>query len=183
MGPPDNVLAEAVPLNVLLTRTETLALIVTGSLVYGNGWEFTLTVLTRTSDDQWEIDPFGYHPRAGGAGTTADALRFGLQFADGRKATNLGFPFGRDDEEPSAPVLIGRGGGGGGRRFEQSFWAWPLPPPGRLEFVCEWPSQGIELTRTEVDAGPIRDAASRAQVLWPEAGGGGTISRIALGYD
>ena len=92
MGPPDNVLAEAVPLNVLLTRTETLALIVTGSLVYGNGWEFTLTVLTRTSDDQWEIDPFGYHPRAGGAGTTADALRFGLQFADGRKATNLGFP-------------------------------------------------------------------------------------------
>ena len=37
---------------------------------------------------------------------------------------------------------------------------------GRLTFVCEWPAAGIVLTRTDLDAAPIRDAAARSRTLW-----------------
>lgn len=186
MGPPDNVLAEAVPLNVLLARTDSLALTATGGLAYETGWQFTLVLLRRVdSDDEWDVDPFYWHPRARRGGIRTDMLRFGLQLADGRKVTNLEYPnFGRA-AEPPGPVLMPRGGGGGGRRSEQSFWAWPLPPPGPLAFVCEWPSQGIDLTRVEVDSELIRNAASRAQVLWPDHGGDGgwETSQFVLGSE
>jgi hypothetical protein len=43
----------------------------------------------------------------------------------------------------------------------------PIPPPGQLAFVCEWPALQIPLTRATLDAEVIRDAARRAVVLWP----------------
>ncbi len=33
--------------------------------------------------------------------------------------------------------------GGGPRSAFWRWWAWPLPPAGPLEFVCEWPALGI----------------------------------------
>jgi len=45
---------------------------------------------------------------------------------------------------------------------------WPLPPPGRLALVCEWPAAGIPLTRTDIDAGAIHEAAQRAQVIFED---------------
>jgi hypothetical protein len=42
---------------------------------------------------------------------------------------------------------------------------WPLPPPGPLVFACEWPAAGMALTRHEIDAQPILDAAGRTQVI------------------
>jgi hypothetical protein len=75
------------------------------------------------------------------------------------------------------------GGGGGGSSWSFSFWAWPLPPEGPLAFVVEWPKQGIELTQTEIDSALIRDAAKRAQILWPDprppVEPGGWISCVA----
>jgi hypothetical protein len=59
------------------------------------------------------------------------------------------------------------GGGGGGRSFDQGYWVTPLPPPGPLTFVCAWPAVGITETRTTLDAAPIAQAATLAQVLWP----------------
>jgi hypothetical protein len=47
-------------------------------------------------------------------------------------------------------------------------WVWPLPPAGRLALVCEWPAAGILLTRHEIDAQLILDAASRAQRLFAD---------------
>ena len=48
------------------------------------------------------------------------------------------------------------------------WWAWPLPPAGPLEFVCEWPPFGIAESRTGIDAQLILDAARRSVRLWPE---------------
>jgi hypothetical protein len=45
-------------------------------------------------------------------------------------------------------------------------WVWPLPPRGPLALVCEWPEKKIGLTRSEIDADVIVDAAKGAQVLW-----------------
>ena len=61
--------------------------------------------------------------------------------------------------DPPGPLLWPGGGGGGGDRWDQSYWLWPLPPPGPVAFVVEWPSEGIELTRHELDAAPILEAS------------------------
>ncbi|MGO8906438.1 MAG: hypothetical protein ACLQMH_12565 [Solirubrobacteraceae bacterium] len=62
------------------------------------------------------------------------------------------------------------GGGGDGRNWKQTIWIWPLPPPGRLTFVCQSPAAGIELTRREVEAQLVLEAATRAQVIFAEQG-------------
>ena len=45
---------------------------------------------------------------------------------------------------------------------------WPLPPPGPLTLVCEWPAMQLPLTCSELDAQTILDAADRAQVIFPD---------------
>jgi hypothetical protein len=109
-----------------------------------------------------------------------------VEFADRRKATNVDFPWfaHRPDErkEPEGPVLIEHGGGGSDTRFEQGFWVWPLPPPGPLAFVCEWPSQSVPLTRVEIDASRIAEASKRAEVLWESTARGAAGARTATRF-
>ena len=95
-------------------------------------------------------------------------LRFGVQFADGRKATNLDRPSYDPEHEPDRPVLSEHGGGGGGSAWDMEYWVWPLPPAGPFAFVCEWPGRGIAESRTEIDAAAILEAAGRAVTLWPD---------------
>lgn len=92
-------------------------------------------------------------------------LRFGIEFADGQRASNVGGR-GHSQGEPAGPVLWGMGGGGGGGRWHQDFWVWPLPPAGPLSFVCEWPAAGIALTRVEIDGQLLIDAAGRAREMF-----------------
>jgi hypothetical protein len=99
---------------------------------------------------------------------TDELLRFGVQFADGRKATNLDRPSYDPDREPDRPVLNQHGGGGGGLAWDMGHWVWPLPPPGPFTFVCEWPARGIAESRAEIDAGSILEAAGRAVTFWPD---------------
>jgi hypothetical protein len=107
--------------------------------------------------------------RRGSRELSPEVFRFGIRFADGSKVTNIdpGSWPREVGEVPSGPILVGRGGGGGGTRWEQGFWVWALPPEGPMAFVCEWPSRGVPLTEQEMDATVIREAASRAEVLWP----------------
>ena len=135
----------------------------------------------RARDDL--ADPYGMHyshVRMGRAELDDAVLRFGTEFADGRRATNIdSFP-GANGRERSDPVLMQRGGGGGGRTWDLRMWLWPLPPAGALAFVCEWPRYGIELTRVEVDTLPILEAAAAVEQLWPGGGpshGGGFVTQ------
>jgi hypothetical protein len=72
------------------------------------------------------------------------------------------------EETPTEPVLVHRRAGGGGGRWLQTCWVWPLPPPGSLGFVCEWPAAGIGLSLVEIEAQLIIDAAERAEFLWED---------------
>ena len=47
-----------------------------------------------------------------------------------------------------------------------SFWLWPLPPPGPLTWVGEWPDRNIPESSVEVDATVLEAAASEAEQLW-----------------
>jgi hypothetical protein len=184
LGPPENVVGVSVPLDLTLARTDKLALAVPAATAYPNGIVFDVVLLLREQvRDPFEWHPF--HPVNEGGELSPKILRLGVQFADGQKATSLGRPFLPHDpaELPSGPVLMPRGGGGGGRRWDVSFWLWPLPPPGPLTLVCEWPAREIALTRVEVDNRRLLDASQRAAPLWPDgggAGGGGGFTNVSF---
>ena len=125
-----------------------------------------------------------HHHRKAGGELPPELLRFGVEFADGPKGTTTGGPgTAAEGDPPAGPLLMPRDGGGGGDRWDQSFWLWPLPPPGPVAFVVEWPSEGIELTRHEVDAAPILEASKGSTTLWPESpdgGGSASTTRFTL---
>jgi hypothetical protein len=168
LAPPANVLGGTVPLQLVIGRSEQVAVAVMNARAYTSGLEFTVSVRRPRGRSALEEPPFGCRPVTRGT-IEPEILRFGVQFSDGRKATSLGGFVHRTEEEPPGPILVMRGGGGGGGQWDHGFWLYPLPPAGPLAFVCEWPSEGIELTRQEIDADLVREAAERAEVLWEEA--------------
>jgi hypothetical protein len=156
---PDNAVPGVVPAQLLLARSDTAAVVVAGLAAYPDGVEFDLRVVWRRRGEGMPL--FSPRFRAG-----EDVLRFGVAFADGRRATNLDRrPV---DAEPEGVVLVEGGGGGSDVQYTSIYWLWPLPPAGPVAFVCEWPAQGIAETRVEIDAALVLDAAARAQTLWPE---------------
>ena len=162
----------------MLARNERAAVGVTKVGAYPEGFDFEVVVIARDCEDELDPNVIGhrYRPRRGHIEAEREMLRFGVQFADGSKVTNLpGFGRGRPtpgDEPPPGPVMQQRGGGGGGGEWRQRLWIWPLPPPGPLTFACEWPAAGIKLTLAEVDAQLVIDAAGRAQQLFERTADG-----------
>jgi hypothetical protein len=171
-GPPRGTLPGVVALALVLAQTDRVAICLTRLAAYPTGFEFeTLTMSAPGLPEGESIDPmlFGPHRRgrAGQPELPAEMLRLGVQFADGAKATNTS-GFYHDADPPAGPIMNSGGGGGGGGSWRQTEWVWPLPPPGPLTFVCEWPAAGIPLTRHELDAQTILEAASRAEVLFSD---------------
>ena len=177
-GPPTNELGATVPLRLVLARTDTAVVAMLDAVAYSTGVSLHLMVKRRGAEndvrDQLD-DPFGHVRMRPGAATglPPEVLRFGVQFADGNKATTLGppFPFGIE-AEPTGPILVFHGASGGDREWDTTLWLWPLPPPGSLGLVVEWPGQGISESRHEIDVQPLLEAARSSEQLWPEDGGG-----------
>ena len=165
--PPEADFPGIVPIDTLvLVRTDDVAVAVTGLSAFRAGIEIFLTARIRPSTDHPdEHQPGGKRDLA----ASRRSFRFGLQFSDGGKVA--GGPGGRrpdHDAAPAGPVLYPFAGGGGPHSFISRWWAWPLPPAGPLEFVCEWPAFGIAESRVGIDAQLILDAAGRSIRLWAE---------------
>ena len=164
--PPEAEFPSVVPSGpLMLGRAERAAVAITVIAVYSAGFEIFVTARYRPAPG----------PASGSGGLEPGAarrsLRLGVQFADGTKVIGQhGGPRGAGDAEPDGPILRTYLGGGGPRSSFWRWWAWPLPPAGPMEFVCEWPSLGIAETRVGVDAQLILDAAGRSLRLWPEEG-------------
>ena len=187
LGPRENVLPASFPLDLVLARNERVAIFVHSGRASENGFEFVLALRLREPRQGRAHDPVMAWHGVGGE-ISDDVLRFGVAFADGRKATVFDRfrPPWPPDEDPAPPeiVLMQRGGGGGGSSWEMRFWVWPLPPEGALTFVTEWPSERIAVSQADLDSAVVRDAAARAEELWPDGGpqsGGGWVGggRIA----
>jgi hypothetical protein len=170
IGPPHHVLPGIAPIQLILARTDDTVVAIAGIQAYPAGCSFTLSLRLRNLSVQEERRapyPFDSTDLEGDP-LGDDFLRFGVQFADGRKATTLERPpYDPAGQAPDRPVLRQHGGGGGGGAWDLEHWLWPLPPAGPLAFVCAWPSRGIPKSRVEIDAASIVEAAGRAVTLWP----------------
>lgn len=153
---------------LLVGRTDEVAVAITSMSAYSSGFEIFVTARIRPDA--------GGGLGEGGPGGRRDAMaarrsfRFGLQLADGTKVISRhgGGPRPDHEAEPAGPILRPFLGGGGPHSHFSRWWAWPLPPSGPLEFVCEWPTFGVPETRAGIDAKLILDAAGRSTRLWPE---------------
>src|SRR5205807_81554 len=115
LGPPDNEVGIAVGLNTLLARSDEVAVALLSATAFSTGFELDGTVRTREQLDALH-EAFVWHYRRGRSELEPEFFRFGVEFSDGAKATNIGYPFQRaqQNEDPSQPVLMPRGSGGGG---------------------------------------------------------------------
>jgi hypothetical protein len=170
--PPEAGFPGVVPFRTLiLARTERAAVAITGLSAYAAGVEIYVTARFRPGTDTGPGGPVPGGPGPGGPGPGGplQSFRFGLQLADGTTVIGRRGSRGLDgDGEPDGPILRMFLGGASPRSSLSRWWAWPLPPAGPLEFVCEWPTLGIPESRAGLDAQLILDAAGQSTRLWPD---------------
>jgi hypothetical protein len=172
LGPPDDVVGGTVALELVVGRSPDAAITLDSATAYPTGVELRVDVRWREGGSRVFEETMRWHsdPRQG-KDLPDELVRFGVQLADGSKATTLGTGAVAPavlgpGQPPAGPLLIPRAGGGGPSRWTQHLWLWPLAPEGAVEFVCEWPALGIELSRVAVAASLLRDAAARTRTLW-----------------
>ena len=172
MNPPEDVLPGVVPIEIVVGRSEEAVVMLAAMRAFPQGVAMSLHVRTRARlrgislHEELFDGPYRHDQDEA---WQRDRLRWGLEFADGRRATNVdAWPDFEDPREtPDRPVLFPGGGGGSDRAMDRDYWLWPLPPAGRLTIVLQWPLVDIERTTTPLDADEIIAAAARAQPVWP----------------
>jgi hypothetical protein len=163
---PDGQVQTPIAIRLMLARTEQVAVAVVGLWAFAAGFDLLVSVQLRDEVPGTSVASFM-------AGLDEEPLedefcRLGIQFSTGEKAANTELRAAREESSAIAgPIMKVRAGGGGLLSREWRYWVSPLPPPGPLAFVCEWPYFGIAESRTEIDAQLILDAASQSIVLWP----------------
>jgi hypothetical protein len=162
------VLPGVAPVALMLARADNTVVGLTDLRGYPNGFMFMLRVRWGLAADPNEEVPWPFpdwgHPDPLDAGPfPEELLRFGVQFADGRKVTNMRmYPFVPEELPPDQPVLVEAGvGGEGGRLGRGACWdlelaIQPLPPPGPLAFVCACQDEG---SRRLASRSPARRSA------------------------
>lgn len=163
LGPPENEFGVLVPIQVELVRTDEVAAAVVGVIAYSTG--FTVRMMTRVSP---AAAPATGHPMIRPWATGKDQFRFGIAFADGRKATNVHVHLERGDDPPPIWLSLQGGSGGGGLSWDVGYWVYPIPPPGAVTFAAEWKRHRVSERVHEVDGTPIREAAARSERLWED---------------
>lgn len=161
--PAERVIGQEVPLAVVVSRSATVAVIVGRLTAYPNGFAFNVSLRSKPKH-RMETEAFHSWRRRRPEATAPpdEVFRFGVEFGDGSLVTSLDTRAIGEPGQPKARILMGGGGGGSEARYDFSYWTSPLPPLGPITFVSEWPSEGVVLTRYEIDSEPIRNAALMA---------------------
>jgi hypothetical protein len=174
MSPPENEFPAGVGLSVLLGRTDDVAVGLSHVEAFSTGFRFTLAVRVRQPRPQLTRGGLfmliSSHVHPGIDVPLPDRLLLGIEYPDGRRASNLtDLRMQGPGTEPDRDqlVLVQQGGGGGETSVDQSYWVAPLPPQGPVNVVLAWPGFGIQESRTALDAEAIRAAAAHSRILWP----------------
>jgi hypothetical protein len=175
MGPLPGWVGGWVPWHVELVREANAYAALTDVTAFPTGVEFTIDLRFRPGT----VEPLpGPQIPMFGSGQS-DGPRFGIGFADGRKAV-IDSRLPLTQGEPDRPVLCPRGGGGSGEQWRMGWWLWPLPPAGPLTVVLGWASRRLAERAITLDAGELAAAAAQAEQLWevdPKDPGGGYQAR------
>lgn len=174
IGPPDDELGVATPLNVIVGRSEQAAVGLTHAISFRTGLTLSFVAQARDLDRRTTQTLFHeQHPFGSGEEDLPDGfLRLGVELPGGSKASNIGGPRPFEKDDPVAPVFVHRGGRSGhGRRdrvtMNHDYWLWPLPQPGTIRVSCEWPLVGIPFSTAEIDGTVLAGVAERVLPLWP----------------
>lgn len=126
--------------------------------------------------DWWDFHEsvMGHRRTSSTAGVPDEFLRIGVEYPDGRKATNVAQASNADPRlrfrRPPEPSLFEHGAGGTGRSESfasgRSVWLWPLPPAEPFDLVIEWPAHGVAVTRLTLEGSEITAASLRAEPAW-----------------
>jgi hypothetical protein len=165
--PPDHELGVVLPLGIRIVQREDVVLDLVEIVGYSTGFIVSLEIVKREGELR-SIFQTAMDVRLHESGVTDRFFRFGVEFSDGRRATNVENLAGgaRHPTEPPAIYLDERNGGGSGHKHSTGAWIWPLPPGGTVTFVSEWPAIDLPTTRTELTANQIIEAATRSERLW-----------------
>lgn len=185
MNPPEDVLPGVVPVELVLGRSSSTVVALTGMRAFPTGLQMNLAVRVRARTARRDLNSEvfdGPYQHDRDSQWQAGRLKWGFELPDGRRVTNVdpwpeqpqqehGRGHHPDDRlwQPDHPVLHGGGGSGGQRSVDRDYWLWPLPPAGRLRVVCQWPDQDIDRTVQDLDADTLLQAAGRARPAWPSA--------------
>lgn len=171
-GPPDEEVGVAVAARMVIASQPRLFIAVTDCTAYSNG--FTIGVAVR-SKDEIPPDAMGFMHREPGEDT---GIQISVRFSDGRDTRGGTGPHsalmdyyrdwseGKDPVEPPGPVIGQMGGGGGGKRWDFSFFVWPLPPDGPVTITCRWPRRGLQTAGKELNGTAIRAAGLKSKSVW-----------------
>ena len=165
-NPPDNEVPGAVPWSVLLGRNTDVAVALAGASAYSTGIRLGVAVRVRQGSRRGDVDL--HHQVFGYSDGGVDRLLIGVEYADGRVATNSTQDSWSPQEQPDdEPSLHPGAASGGPYGIDVELFLSPLPPAGPLTIFCAWPSRGIPESRTVLDGAALAEAVTRIQVLWP----------------
>jgi hypothetical protein len=140
-----------IAVDLALAQTDRVALSVSAVKAHSNGCVLEVTSVAEPPDFEHRVPPAPY--------------RFGVQWTDGAKVL-LDDEHGPEEDRPNRPVLTVCGGHGSDGFTHTEFWLWPLPPPGVLQLVFDWPEQGLLETSIDFPTKPLLDAARRVAPGW-----------------
>ena len=147
---PENELPVALPVNLVLARTDDVAVAITRLQVHSAGLSLDLVVRLRPSAAaarDGRLNELLWRHGPGGSG-----FLLGVGVADGRRTSTV--PGGG-----GGVVLVSGGGGGGMSAVDLSWWLHPLPPEGPVAVRCD--ELGVPESLGELDGTAVRRAAER----------------------
>lgn len=183
-----------VPAELVVARSAQAAVVVSRLSAFPDGFAVTVNSYVHRSVKRTRrahLHPMMWHGMIDpGEPIPDELLRFGVAWPDGGRATNLD-GWGHDWPDATEPAhgLDSRSGGGSDLEYAQEYWAWPLPGPGELRFVVEWPAFGIPETTASIGGELLVEAGARARPVWPEDAGKashhsrGAVMRTVRGRD
>ncbi|MGW5360987.1 hypothetical protein [Actinopolymorpha pittospori] len=186
IDPPDDELGTVVAVAAIAASSPRATIAINDITVHSTGCLINLEwVLHRTTETttEWQgmFEEVLGHPshrlRPEETRPPGSQLILTAEFSDGRRATTATTIEKRTSDDHT-PMILDRGGGVGHRvgdgdcRGRTTHYLWPLPPPGELRFVVEWPTFGVPRTTTLVDADAIHAAKARIRRCRKGAGTG-----------